>query len=125
MRCQLQTRPSPLCSLATLSLGVDVVLDLVVVVVLTFEQNMPSSANLALKEVAAGSAADADAAKGGAAEGGINDTEALKAALGKIVRSKGFMWLAFSDKAAMYWSHAGEVAAKIAQIRYIRVYMVF
>lgn len=86
---------------------------------------MPSSANLALKEVAAGSAADADAAKGGAAEGGSNDTEALKTALGKIVRSKGFMWLAFSDKAAMYWSHAGEVAANIAQIRYILVYMVF
>lgn len=70
---------------------------------------MPSSANLALKEMTASSTADAG--KDGAAEDGSNDNnnEALKAALGKIVRSKGFMWLAFSDKAAMYWSHAGEV----------------
>lgn len=76
---------------------------------------MPSSANLALKEMTAGSAADT--AKEGAADSGSNDKdkEALKAALGKIVRSKGFMWLAFSDRAAMYWSHAGEVAAKIAE----------
>lgn len=78
------------------------------------EQNMPSSANLALKEVTAGSTTDA--AKDGAADGGSTDKDngALKAALGKIVRSKGFMWLAFSDKAAMYWSHAGEVAVRIA-----------
>lgn len=95
----------PSCHVAVRCLDVDAGVDLV-----TFEQNMPSSANLALKEVAAGSAAGA--AKDGAAEGGSNDTdlEALKTALGKIVRSKGFMWLAFSDKAAMYWSHAGEMA---------------
>ena len=76
---------------------------------------MPSSANLALKEVAAGSAADA--VKDEAAASGGNDkgkgNEALKTALGKVVRSKGFMWLAFSDKAAMYWSHAGEIAADV------------
>ena len=76
----------------------------------TFGQNMPSSANLALKEVTVGSAGDAINVKDRAAESGSNDndTDVLKTALGKIVRSKGFMWLAFSDKAAMYWSHAGE-----------------
>eukprot|EP00903_Cladosiphon_okamuranus_P018046 g16607.t1 len=70
-------------------------------------KNMPSSANLALKKVTAGSAADA--AKEGAADSGSDDKDngALKTALGKLVRSKGFLWLAFSDKAAMYWSHAG------------------
>lgn len=67
---------------------------------------MPGSANLALSEMAG----DADAASKGAAAGGSGETdEALRAALGKLVRSKGFMWLAFSDKAAMYWSHAGEL----------------
>ncbi|CAN0326050.1 unnamed protein product [Scytosiphon promiscuus] len=69
---------------------------------------MPSSSNLALAEMtSAGAGADGGAAAsgGGAAEGG---DAGLKAALGKVVRSKGFMWLAFSDKAAMYWSHAGE-----------------
>lgn len=67
---------------------------------------MPSPANLALKEVTAAGPTTV-AANEGAAAGG-ND-EVLKGALGKIVRSKGFLWLAFSDKAAMYWSHAGEV----------------
>eukprot|EP00904_Undaria_pinnatifida_P014190 jgi/Undpi1/9901/HiC_scaffold_28.g12355.m1 len=62
---------------------------------------MPTSANLALSEVAD---AKGVAAGGGGGEGG---EEAVRAALGKLVRSKGFMWLAFSDKAAMYWSHAG------------------
>ncbi len=66
---------------------------------------MPSPANLALKEVTA--AGPTVAAKEGAGGGG-ND-QVLKEALGKIVRSKGFLWLAFSDKAAMYWSHAGEI----------------
>eukprot|EP00752_Nemacystus_decipiens_P004175 g3817.t1 len=72
-------------------------------------KNMPSSANLALKEVTAGSAGDAAEVEDKAAKGGSTDNanEALKTALRKIVRSKGFMWLAFSDKAAMYWSHAG------------------
>lgn len=71
-------------------------------------QHMPSSSNLALSEVAArepGSAGAGSMSK--AMEGGEED-EALRQALGKLVRSKGFMWLAFSDKAAMYWSHAGE-----------------
>lgn len=67
---------------------------------------MPGSANLALSEMAG----DADAASKGTAAGGGGETDkALRAALGKLVRSKGFMWLAFSDKAAMYWSHAGEL----------------
>ena len=65
-------------------------------------QLMPTSANLALSEVAD---AKGVAAGGGGGEGG---EEAVRAALGKLVRSKGFMWLAFSDKAAMYWSHAGK-----------------
>ncbi|CAN0443434.1 unnamed protein product, partial [Discosporangium mesarthrocarpum] len=32
---------------------------------------------------------------------------ALRSALAKLVRSKGFLWLAFNDNAALYWSHAG------------------
>lgn len=67
---------------------------------------MPSSANLALKGVASGADDSAEAA--GGASGSASDSEALRLALRKVVRSKGFMWLAFSDKAAMYWSHAGE-----------------
>lgn len=68
-------------------------------------QNMPSSANLALSEVAEAAGAATEGTSGGAGETG---DQALRSALGRLVRSKGFMWLAFSDKAAMYWSHAGE-----------------
>lgn len=67
---------------------------------------MPSPSNLALSEVAAG--ATIGVPQGAAAGGSDNDNAALRTALGKLVRSKGFMWLAFSDRAAMYWSHAGE-----------------
>lgn len=70
---------------------------------------MPSSANLALSGVAAGAVTGAAEGAAAAAGGsGGNENDALRRALGKLVRSKGFMWLAFSDKAAMYWSHAGE-----------------
>ncbi|CAM9393661.1 unnamed protein product [Hapterophycus canaliculatus] len=73
----------------------------------TVLKSMPSSSNLALSGItAAGANADGNAAGGGAAAVGGGDA-GLKTALGKVVRSKGFMWLAFSDKAAMYWSHAG------------------
>ncbi|CAM9197284.1 unnamed protein product [Pylaiella littoralis] len=71
-------------------------------------KNMPSSANLALSGVAAGAVTGAAEGAAAAAGGsGGNENDALRRALGKLVRSKGFMWLAFSDKAAMYWSHAG------------------
>ncbi|CAN0257884.1 unnamed protein product [Ectocarpus sp. 6 AP-2014] len=68
-------------------------------------KSMPSSSNLALKGVASGADDSAKAADG--ASSSTSDSEALRLALRKVVRSKGFMWLAFSDKAAMYWSHAG------------------
>ncbi|CBN79903.1 conserved unknown protein [Ectocarpus siliculosus] len=68
-------------------------------------KSMPSSSNLALKGVASGADDSAKAADG--ASSSTSDSEALRMALRKVVRSKGFMWLAFSDKAAMYWSHAG------------------
>lgn len=75
---------------------------------------MPSSSNLALaEETVNGSSATGGAEKEATRVGGGEGEEmdaALRAALGKLVRSKGFMWLAFSDKAAMYWSHAGELA---------------
>ncbi|CAM9348541.1 unnamed protein product [Sphacelaria rigidula] len=71
-------------------------------------QHMPGSSNLALADAAMGSSKtdttpNASTGAGGDAE--MDDD--LRAALGKLVRSKGFMWLAFSDDAAMYWSHAG------------------
>ncbi|CAM9156263.1 unnamed protein product [Ectocarpus sp. 13 AM-2016] len=68
-------------------------------------KSMPSSSNLALKGVASGADDSGKAADG--AGSSTSDSEALRLALRKVVRSKGFMWLAFSDKAAMYWSHAG------------------
>lgn len=76
---------------------------------------MPSPTNLALSEVAAvesdtGSTITAEtfvASQGEAGKGDGDDNPLLRKALGKVVRSKGFMWLAFSDNAAMYWSHAG------------------
>lgn len=70
-------------------------------------QHMPSSSNLALNEVA-GATVGADGSHDGDAGDEEEMDEALRQALGKLVRSKGFMWLAFTDKAAMYWSHAGE-----------------
>lgn len=74
-------------------------------------KHMPSSSNLALaEETVNGSSATGGAEKEATRVGGGEGEEmdaALRAALGKLVRSKGFMWLAFSDKAAMYWSHAG------------------
>lgn len=109
LRIKVKTlHPNPPCRVSIRSIG-----GALFILSLAREQNMPSSANLALNEIAAGSA---DAAKDGVAEDGSNDHEVLKTALGKIVRSKGFMWLAFSDKAAMYWSHAGEDAAKIPEM---------
>lgn len=76
-------------------------------------QLMPTSANLALSEVATAGADGAGSATkgagaGGGESGGVEAAAAVRSALGKLLRSKGFMWLAFSDKAAMYWSHAGE-----------------
>lgn len=81
---------------------------------------MPSPKNLALSEAAAAAAAvvesDVDslitaetfvASQGEAGEVDGDDDPLLRKALGKVVRSKGFIWLAFSDNAAMYWSHAG------------------
>ena len=38
---------------------------------------------------------------------GTTDDDALADALQRLVRSKGFMWLANSHDAAYYWSHAG------------------
>ena len=37
----------------------------------------------------------------------VKDDAELESALGRLVRSKGFMWLANSHEAAYYWSHAG------------------
>jgi len=61
---------------------------------LAFLKNMPARESLILNEaVEAGSAEDADSELG--------------QALSKLVRSKGFVWLANTDAAALYWSHAG------------------
>lgn len=77
---------------------------------------MPSSANLALSGITAAGSTTGATKEAAAADSGSN--EALRVALGKLVRSKGFMWLAFSDKAAMYWSHAGEVMIGLNQSAY-------
>ncbi|CAM9297425.1 unnamed protein product [Choristocarpus tenellus] len=61
---------------------------------------MPGSSNLALTEVTGWKGR-----KGKDWKEGENAT--LGSALAKLVRSKGFMWLAYSDEAAMYWSQAG------------------
>lgn len=79
---------------------------------------MPSPKNLALSEAAAAAVVESDAdslitaetfvaSQGEAGEVDGDDDPLLRKALGKVVRSKGFIWLAFSDNAAMYWSHAG------------------
>ena len=70
-------------------------------------QNMPTPTNLALSEVAGDAAAAAETVTSVGGKSVDGGDEGLRKALGKLVRSKGFMWLAFSDKAAMYWSHAG------------------
>jgi G3E family GTPase len=64
---------------------------------------------LALSEAAAGSkktTASATATATTATAATAVNTP-LRSALKRLVRSKGFMWLACSDVAAMYWSHAG------------------
>ncbi|CAM9278731.1 unnamed protein product [Ascophyllum nodosum] len=70
-------------------------------------KNMPTPTNLALSEVAGDAAAAAETVTSVGGKSVDGGDEGLRKALGKLVRSKGFMWLAFSDKAAMYWSHAG------------------
>jgi G3E family GTPase len=68
--------------------------------VLNLLKQMPVGSNLALMKVAKASEA--------ASDGGDARQLGVKGALAKVVRSKGFLWLASSDVAAMYWSHAGQ-----------------
>jgi G3E family GTPase len=60
---------------------------------------------LALSEAAAGSKTATATATVTATATAVSTP--LRSALKRLVRSKGFMWLACSDVAAMYWSHAG------------------
>lgn len=65
--------------------------------------------------MAEGSNVEGVSSEGAAGESTEID-ESLREALGKLVRSKGFLWMAFSDKAAMYWSHAGALERSATRI---------
>jgi G3E family GTPase len=62
---------------------------------------------LALSEAAAGSKKTTTTSTATTAATATAVNTPLRSALKRLVRSKGFMWLACSDVAAMYWSHAG------------------